>query len=1629
MSRRKRVFLTIAASIGGLLLLLIVAAVVTIQTPWFANFVRQKVIASVEESTGGVVEIGSFDLDLWHLTVRVRNAVLHGTEPKNAAPLLQAKLLELKLKLFAGLKQAVDLRYLGIEQPRVNLMLLPDGSTNIPQPKSPQKPSDKSGLETIVNLAVNEFQINNGDIIVAEQKTLLNAHGENLRVMLNYNPLNTAYGGSVVIDPLILRSGTRPPLNVRASVPLTLEKDAVRVESAKLETPQSHIGLTASLQNVNAPMISAHVNAALSLTELERSFDLGMNPNSRGAPKEITAELAGNFNQKTNFVQVQTAHLVIGQTNVQASGRLEPGQQSIVEFKSNLALAELSKLFELSAVQPGGDLTANGRARLDHESRYSVDGTLNSRDLSIASGTTRISQIGLYSPFHADPFLISLDGLKVDALGGALNAKIFVEKLRNLSIEGRLRNFSLQVLTAAATGKQLGYDGSLDGTITARGDLKAKGNTGYRANANLAIVPGHHGVGVSGQLNAEYLGATGSLNLGDSFLQLPNSRLVLSGSLNRELDLDLVTHNLGDFLPAANFGSKQPVRNLPVVLQGGTAQITAQITGNLAKPNISAHLAATRFAVEQQPFDALALNVRASPAAASLENGRLSGQGINASFDGLAGLFNWELRPRSAISANLTLRNGDLAQVATLAGAKELQASGQLTSEVHIRGTYGDPLGTATVQAANGSVADQPFSKLLANVSLTDRLITLSQLELDAAGGQITGTASFQHPADSFTAGHGQIQLASKDLELAQIQAIAKENAGISGLISLNVSGGVDVKQIGGKSNVSVSSANANLSTRNLRVQKQAAGDIAAVVNTSNGSLHYNLDSNFAGSTVEVRGNTALTGDYATVAEASIKNLSVAKSLQLAGQGSVPATGDLSVNAHVAGTLHSPRVDLSLSLTRASVYEEPIKRLQGSLRYTDQLIDIPDMELSTPSGNITLTGTLNHAPNDFRSGSLALKVNSTPIDVGQIRHIQQLNRGISGTLQLAADVSGNLRDERGKPTVLFSRINADASASGLHMNGKAAGELRFRARTAGSVADFQFDSNLVESQIHGSGQAQLTGDYPLKANLSFGNIKYSNLAPLITPQPAAPPSFEARLDGQLSVNGPVLKPESLMGRLQLDHVTFQSNPAASPTGTPMTRAFALQNQGPIVLALSKEVVRVDQFRIAGRDTNVTMSGNLNLVNREQPLALVVDANMNLGLLEDIDRDFYSSGALSLHTAIRGTFAQPLANGRVELKNANVNYAAFPNGISNANGVILLNGTNASIENLTGQSGGGKITVAGFAGLGAGTPNFNFQAAATRVRVRYAGASITSDANISLVGNLNRSLLAGSVTVHRIAYASSSDVGSILSSASAPPSTPAAPSPVLSSMRLDVHILTAPDLQVVSTYANRLSILANLSLRGTAETPGMLGRLTVTDGQLVFFGNTYTVTTGIISFYNPGAIAPVLNISLETVAQGVSVTLGVSGPMNDLKLTYRSDPPLTFEEIVQLLATNTTPANPEIAAHQPVPTQQSLSQMGESALLGQAVANPLANRVQRVFGLSQFKIDPSLSGVSGQPSARVTLQEKIASNITFTYITDVNQANGQVIQIQWDLNSNLSAVGLRDYNGNVSIEVFYKFTKR
>src|ERR1700685_68129 len=131
---RMRILRNIAIAAIALILVLGVAAILLVQTAWFRNYVKQTIITSIADSTGGRVEAGSFQFDWTHLRAVLTDAVLHGNEPQGAAPLLRAARIQVDLHLFT-IHGLWNIAALDIDQPQANVIVYPDGSTNLPTPR------------------------------------------------------------------------------------------------------------------------------------------------------------------------------------------------------------------------------------------------------------------------------------------------------------------------------------------------------------------------------------------------------------------------------------------------------------------------------------------------------------------------------------------------------------------------------------------------------------------------------------------------------------------------------------------------------------------------------------------------------------------------------------------------------------------------------------------------------------------------------------------------------------------------------------------------------------------------------------------------------------------------------------------------------------------------------------------------------------------------------------------------------------------------------------------------------------------------------------------------------------------------------------------------------------------------------------------------------------------------------------------------------------------------------------------------------------------------------------------------------------------------------------------------------
>jgi translocation and assembly module TamB len=467
-----------------------------------------------------------------------------------------------------------------------------------------------------------------------------------------------------------------------------------------------------------------------------------------------------------------------------------------------------------------------------------------------------------------------------------------------------------------------------------------------------------------------------------------------------------------------------------------------------------------------------------------------------------------------------------------------------------------------------------------------------------------------------------------------------------------------------------------------------------------------------------------------------------------------------------------------------------------------------------------------------------------------------------------------------------------------------------------------------------------------------------------------------------------------------------------------------------VASLENKVITVTSARLTGAATDFSLTGKVAQQQRS-PLDLHASGHVDLALVHDLNPDFTAAGSIVVDAAVRGPLDAPQINGHTEFQKASFNIEGVPNGISNANGVLVftgdkVNGTRATIQTFTGETGGGKIDLTGFAGYNGGQMIFRVHARATQVRIRYPeGVSTVVDASLSLTGTEDRSNLDGSITVVRTGFNPQSDFSSLLGKSAQPVETPAARTGLLGGLNFDIQINTAPDVQFQSELTQDVQMEANLRLRGTFSNPAVLGRVSITQGRVIFFGTKYTVNQGTVQFFNPVRIDPILDVDLETKVNGIDVTLTISGPLTKLNLTPRSDPPLQFNEIVALLATGRSATSDPTRLAQEATSPQSWQQMGASALLGQALTSPVSGRLQRFFGVSQLRIDPSLPGVENNPQARVTLQQQVTNDITFTYIADVTSSNPEVVRVEWSFAKHWSVVALREDNGLFGIDFFYK----
>jgi translocation and assembly module TamB len=357
--------------------------------------------------------------------------------------------------------------------------------------------------------------------------------------------------------------------------------------------------------------------------------------------------------------------------------------------------------------------------------------------------------------------------------------------------------------------------------------------------------------------------------------------------------------------------------------------------------------------------------------------------------------------------------------------------------------------------------------------------------------------------------------------------------------------------------------------------------------------------------------------------------------------------------------------------------------------------------------------------------------------------------------------------------------------------------------------------------------------------------------------------------------------------------------------------------------------------------------------------------------------------------------------------------------------MTFNGRRMRIDEIKATSGGGTVRLTGTAVYEQGSASYRLSAEAQQVRMRYpSNMTSTIDGKLTFSGNDLQTLLTGEIIVMRLSTSPDANLGNMIAALGEPQRTPAG-GPFLRNTQLNVRIGSIPDLPVQTTMFRNMQVEVDMRVVGTAVSPSLLGNISVTQGEMRFQGTRYVINRGEIDFTNPFRIEPVLDFELETRIRDVNIALNVSGPARNMNLSYRSDPPLEFNQLVSLIAVGRSPTTDPVLAAQERVEAQPLIQAGANTLLSQALSRPFSKGLQRFFGVSRLRVDPQVGGAEAVPTARISTEQQITNDLTLIYSYNLADSEQQSVRVEWAPNRRLSFIVTRDENGLVGADVLYK----
>jgi hypothetical protein len=722
--------------------------------------------------------------------------------------------------------------------------------------------------------------------------------------------------------------------------------------------------------------------------------------------------------------------------------------------------------------------------------------------------------------------------------------------------------------------------------------------------------------------------------------------------------------------------------------------------------------------------------------------------------------------------------------------------------------------------------------------------------------------------------------------------------------------------------------------------------------------------------------------------------------------------GLLSGEFHPYGPYQQPLGFGTMTISKGVAYGEPFDTASASVRFEGDGVRLDSIQIAKGDGRGTGAAYVGW------NGTYSFNLDGRAIPIETVSLSKKTSVPLSGLIDFTAGGSG---------TFDAPKYNVRGTVRDLFAGDEGIGQLLGEIGVSGDLMTVKLEVASSRLAISGSGRVALTPE--MDTELTF-RVTDTSLDPYIRAfEPQLSPYTTAIASGTVRVVGELADIDHLLVDATVDSLDARFFD------------YQVRNAAPIHIALDRHIVRFADFRLAGEDTQLELSGTANL--HDERIAVRLRGDANLGILQGFLSNVRSSGRASLQATLDGNLNAPLVTGAMTVQNGRIRHFDLPNALENIIGPIRFDSRTIRLDEVTARLGGGSVAFGGTIGIdGYQLGRIDVTMNGEQMRLRYPeGVRSVADAQLVVRGTPAAATLSGTVDVREAVYTRPFNLGNNFVElggagglgGGAGAAAGAAPSPYALPLRYDVQINAPSTLQIRNNVVQMVA-RANMQLRGTFDRPQLFGRAEIDRGEFLFEGKRYRITRGSIDQANPAKFDPFIDLEMEAQVrvpgETYRVTITLNGTVDRALPGFTSDPPLPEAEILALLFSDATPGQDvEFRRYSTdiTPQQQLVRERATRALTG-AVTDEVGRVAQQALGVDTFQLTPSLVDPNAQssrldPGARLTIGKRLSTKLYLTYSRSLSSSTrDQIVLLEYDQTDQFSWILSRNEDGTYALDV-------